>query len=58
MAKPKSDHETVIGSNATGQLMCVAKKITKMSRLEFLKSLLRAGIITANGTLRKEYKKK
>jgi hypothetical protein len=38
--------------------MRVAKKIAKMSREEFLASLRRAGIVTADGKLTAKYKKK
>src|SRR5271166_888164 len=57
-AKPKPDHKTVAVVKAGDEYMHIANKIIRMSRLDFLESLRRAGIITAKGTLQAKYKKK
>ena len=57
-AKSKPGHKTVTVVKAGDGYMHVANKIVGMSRVDFLKSLRRAGIITAKGTLQAKYKKK
>jgi hypothetical protein len=42
----------------TGQFASVAKKIAKLSSDDVMQSLLRAGIITADGKLTAQYRKK
>jgi hypothetical protein len=56
--KPKRDHRPAMAPEASDRYMSIAGKIAKMSGPEFLASLRRAGIITADGTLQAKYKKR
>jgi hypothetical protein len=56
----KATQSLEIGENGSALIdyMRIASKIDKMSGSDFRASLVRAGIISTNGTLKAKYKKK